>query len=163
MKRSRLTEYVFIFIGVFTPVGILAVNGSAYVMQHLDPFRVVLAISALVSSLFLQGLAAWALLGHLSRRYPALYAEYRRWAVAASVLVVVVWSAFGAWGTYWSMQDPRKLPNLPAVLVSLGLLALPIVTVVFGRQLEARRSARAQRAESEAARRARGVRSRSSR
>lgn len=163
MKRSRPAEYVFILIGVFTPVGILAVNGSAYVMQHLYSFRVILAISALVSSLFLQGLAGWALLGHLSRRYPSLYAEYRRWAIAASVLVVIAWSAFGAWGTYWSMQDARTLPNLLAVLVSLGLLALPIVTVIFGRQLEARRSARAQRAESEAARRARGVRSRSSR
>ena len=147
MNTKQRREALFIFIGVVTPVGILAVNGSAYVMQHLNQFRLILAVSALVSSLFLQGLAAYALLGAIRLRVPSLYAEYRRWAMGIAVAVVVIWSSLGAWGTYVSMKDPRALPDGRAVLVCIGLLALPIATVLLGRWLDQRRTAQQQRAE----------------
>lgn len=147
MTSKQRREAVFLFIGVVTPVGILAVNGSAYVMQHLDQFRLILAISALVSSLFLQGLAAYALLAAVQLRVPSLYAEYRRWAIGIAVAVVVIWSSLGAWGTYVSMKDPLALPDGRAVLVCIGLLALPFVTVLFGRWLDQRRTAQQQRAD----------------
>ena len=162
VRRTKFAEYLFILIGVVTPIGVLAVNGSAYVMQHLAQFDVILGASALVSSIFLMGVSFRATLGHVSRRIPNFYAEYRTWAIVLSVLIVVGWSALGAWGTYLSMRDPSRLPNLPAVLVSLALLAMPIVTVLGSRQLEARRSARAQRAEAAASRRS-GVRPRAGR
>ena len=94
----------------------------------------------MISSLFLQGLAAYALLVAIRLRVPSLYIEYRRWAIAIAVAVVVIWSSLGAWGTYVSMKDPRALPDGRAVLVCIGLLALPIVTVLFGRWLEGRRT-----------------------
>lgn len=147
MTSKQRREAVFIFIGVVTPVGILSVNGSAYVMQHLDQLRLILAISALVSSLFLQGLAAYALLGAVRLRVPSLYTEYRRWAIGIAVAVVVIWSSLGAWGTYVSMKDPRALPDGRAVLVCIGLLALPVVTVLLGRWLDQRRTEQQQRRE----------------
>jgi uncharacterized membrane protein len=132
-------EAIFLFIGLVTPVGILAVNGSAYVMQHLGEFRVGLAVSAFISNLFLQGLAVYAALRQANRRWHALYEEYRKIVIGLAVLGVVAWSAFGAWGTYVSMQSPKLLPNAPAVLISVWLLLLPIVTVAIGRFLGKRK------------------------
>jgi len=58
LRSRRFREIVFLAIGISTPVGILAVNASAFVMRHLTEFRVGLAVCALVSGLSLNGLAA---------------------------------------------------------------------------------------------------------
>ncbi|HKF74544.1 MAG TPA: hypothetical protein VKF59_00240, partial [Candidatus Dormibacteraeota bacterium] len=70
MSRSgsqRRREIVFVVVGASTPVGILAVNASAFVMQHLGGFRIAIALCALVSGLSLNGLTAWALLDRTQR------------------------------------------------------------------------------------------------
>jgi len=80
---------------VITPVGILAVNVSAFVMTHLAEFRMGIAALALLSGLVLNGLTAWWLLRLASRSAAPLFAEYRRWAIGAAVLIVAV-TATGA-------------------------------------------------------------------
>ena len=60
-----------------TPVGILAVNASAFVMVHLSAFRLIIAGCALLSGLVLNGLTAWWLLRLASLHAPPLYREYR--------------------------------------------------------------------------------------
>ena len=45
---SRL---LLLVIGIITPVGILVVNASAFVMRNLEQFRIGIAICALISSL----------------------------------------------------------------------------------------------------------------
>ena len=54
-------------LGVITPIGILAVNVSAFVMTHLAEFRMGIAALALLSGLVLNGLTAWWLLRLASR------------------------------------------------------------------------------------------------
>jgi hypothetical protein len=135
LESRRLRELVFLIIGVTTPVGILAVNASAFVMLHLLEFRIFLAASALISSLVLNGLAIYVTIPRLERRLPNLYAEYRRWIVGALVVGVVGWSVWGGYLTYLSMQDARQLPNLAAVLVALWLLLLPFAMAFVGRRL----------------------------
>jgi hypothetical protein len=125
---------ILLLVGLSTPVGVLAVNGSAFVMRHLPEFRLTIAACALISGLSLTGLTAWGLLNKARTRAPHLYAEYERWIVATATLVVVVWAAVGAWGTYWSMNDPRQLPNLAAVLVALYLLLLPFAMAFVARR-----------------------------
>jgi len=134
--RSRRTgEIVFVVVGASTPVGILAVNASAFVMQHLGGFRIAIALCALVSGLSLNGLTAWALLDRSQRYAPQFIAEYRTWLVAAGLVFVAAISALGAYWTYESMQDPRRLPNLYAVLTALWLLLLPVLMTVIARRL----------------------------
>ena len=60
---------------MITPLGILAVNASAFVMVHLNEFRVGIAACAVVSGLVLNGLTAWWLLRMVSRNAPPLYRE----------------------------------------------------------------------------------------
>jgi hypothetical protein len=135
LGSQRTREIVFLAVGASTPIGILAVNGSAFVMQHLSQFAVGIAVCALVSGLSLNGLTAWAVLQRSERFVPQLYAEYRIWLVTVAVLIVLLTAGVGAYLTYLSMQNPRLLPNIYAVLTALWLLLLPVVMTFVARRV----------------------------
>jgi hypothetical protein len=135
LDDRRAREIVFLVVGVSTPIGILAVNASAFIWAHLAQFRLGIAVCALVSGFSLNGLGAWAALNRARHYAPNLYAEYRVWLTAAAVLFVVAWSVLGAYGTYQSMKDPRQLPNIYAVLTAVWLLLLPVAITLVSRRL----------------------------
>src|SRR5258708_4568856 len=147
LGSQRVREIVFLVIGASTPVGILAVNGSAFVMQHLTQFAVGIAVCALISGLSLNGLTSWVVLGRAERFAPQLFAEYRIWLFTAAVLIVLVTAGVGAWLTYLSMQRPSQLPNIWGVLTALWLLFLPVVMTFVARRLKSRVGTRVQGAE----------------
>jgi hypothetical protein len=120
---------------VLTPVGILAVNASAFVMVHLAAFRIGIAACALVSGLVLNGLTAWWLLRLASRNAPPLYREYRMWAIGAAVLLVLLTAAGGGYLTYLGLNDPKRLPDALSVVVATFMLLLPLAVSVAGRRL----------------------------
>ena len=120
---------------MLTPVGILAVNASAFVMVHLQAFRVGIAACALVSGLVLNGLTAWWLLRLASRNAPPLYREYRIWAIGAGVLIVLLTAAGGGYLTYLGLRDPRRLPDALSVIVATFMLALPFAVSVAARRI----------------------------
>ncbi len=132
---QRVREIVFLVVGASTPVGILAVNGSAFVMQHLSQFALGIAVCALISGLSLNGLTAWIVLARAERLVPQLFAEYRAWLFTAAVVIVLVSAAVGSWLTFLSMQRRDQLPNLFAVLTALWLLFLPVVLSFVARKL----------------------------
>src|SRR5438105_7127577 len=129
--KRRVQDLVFLVVGVTTPIGILAVNASAFIMLHLQEFRLGIAACALASGLSLNALGAYAALARSYAHAPRLYTEYRYWLVGIAAVVVIAWSVVGAWLTYISMQNPKNLPNLAAVLTALSLLFLPFA-VTFG-------------------------------
>jgi len=134
LQSQRVRDLAFLVVGATTPVGILAVNLSAFIMQHLAQFRLGIALCALISGLSLNGLTATMVLGRFERRFPELIREYRIWIAGATVLFVAGFSVFGAYGTYVSMQDPRRLPNVYAVLTALWLLFWPFALTVISRR-----------------------------
>ena len=136
LGSERTREIVFLVIGASTPVGILAVNASAFVMQHLNQFAVGIAVCALISGLSLNGLTAWLALGRAERFAPQLFAEYRIWLHTAAVLIVLVTAGVGAWLTFLSMQRRDQLPNVYAVLTALWLLFLPVLMTFVARRLK---------------------------
>jgi len=135
LGSQRVREIIFLVVGASTPVGILAVNISAFVMLHLQEFRLSIAICALISGLSLNGLTAWAVVSRAERMAPQLVAEYRPWLIAAVVVFVVAFSGLGSYWTWQSMQDMRHLPNLYAVLTALWLLFLPVLMTFVARRL----------------------------
>lgn len=135
LDSRQVREAVFLIIGVSTPIGILAVNASAFIMDHLLQFRVAIAVCALASGLSLNGLGAWAALNRGRRFVPDLYAEYKYWLIGGAVLFVIGWSVFGAYLTYGSMTDRHQLPNLYAVLTAIWLLILPVAMTFLTRRL----------------------------
>ena len=131
----RVREYVLIFLGVITPIGILAVNASAFVMAHLVEFRWVIAGCALVSGLVLNGLTAWWLLGLASRTAAPLYREYRTWALGAAILIVLLTAGGGGYLTYLGMQDPKRLPDALSVIAACFMLFLPLAVTFAARRM----------------------------
>lgn len=150
LGTQRTREIVFLVVGASTPVGILAVNASAFVMQHLSQFDVGIGVCALISGLSLNGLTAWLALGRAERFAPQLFAEYRIWLHSAAVLIVLVTAVVGAWLTYLSMQRPDQLPNIYAVLTALWLLLLPVLMTFIARRLKNGVRSRPQAADSDA-------------
>jgi hypothetical protein len=120
---------------VLTPVGILAVNASAFVMVHLVEFRIGIAACALLSGLVLNGLTAWWLLRLASRNAPPLYREYRTWAIGAAVLIVLLTAAGGGYLTYLGLSNPSRLPDPLSVVVATFMLALPFAVSVAARRM----------------------------
>jgi hypothetical protein len=135
LRSRRLRESVLLTLGVVTPVGILAVNGSAFVMVHLADFRVGIAACALLSGLVLNGLTAWWLLRLASRTAPPLYREYRWWAIGFASLIVLLTAAGGGYLTYLGLRDPRRLPDSLSVVVAAFMLVLPFAVTVAGRRM----------------------------
>lgn len=143
MPRSRrVREAVIVVIGVMTPLGILAVNGSAFVMRHLPDFRLILSISALVSALFLNGLAAWAIWGRARRHIPDLLTEYRIWALILVVLVVAASAASGAYFTWIGLSTASRLPDPISTITAALFLIVPFGVTYVARQLDERRRAK---------------------
>jgi len=134
-SRRRVREYVLLTLGVITPLGILAVNASAFVMVHLTAFRLIIAGLALLSGLVLNGLTAWWLLRLASHRAQPLFREYRPWAIGAAVVIVALTAAGGGYLTYLGMKDPRHLPDSLSMVVAAFMLLLPFAVTFAGRRM----------------------------
>jgi D-alanyl-lipoteichoic acid acyltransferase DltB (MBOAT superfamily) len=127
---SRL---LLVAIGIITPIGILVVNGAAFVMRNLVQFRVGIAICALISSLVLNGLTASWLLRLAGRRSIALYLKHQEWATIIATIVVLATSIGAAIFTYIGMSNPTHLPDSLAVVTSLLALLVPLGITYFSR------------------------------
>ena len=136
MIPRRAQELIILVIGVFTPLGVLAVNGSAFLMRHLTETRLILAFAALLSGLLLNGLAAYAGMRRARRHVPDLLHEYRWWIWTVIVLVVVGSAVVGAYLTYLGLVDASQLPNRTAVIASAFLLLFPFAITLLARRLE---------------------------
>jgi hypothetical protein len=135
LRSRRLRETVLLTLGVLTPVGILAVNVSAFVMANLAAFRLVIAACALVSGFVLNGLTAWWLLRLASRNANPLFSEYRVWAVGAAAIIVLLTAAGGGYLTYLGMRDPHRLPDALSMVVASFMLLLPLAVTFAGRRM----------------------------
>ena len=135
LSSRRLREIVLLTLGVLTPVGILAVNASAFVMVHLTQFRIGIAGCALVSGLVLNGLTAWWLLRLANRTAPPLYREYRWYAIGVAILIVLLTAGGGGYLTYLGLRDPRRLPDVLSVVVATFMLGLPFAVTVAARRM----------------------------
>ncbi len=127
---SRL---LLVVIGILTPVGILVVNGAAFVMRNLQQFRIGIAVCALISSLVLNGLTASWLMRLAGRRSISIYVKHQEWASVIATTVVLATSIGAAIFTYIGMGNPSHLPDTLSVLTALAALLVPIGITYFSR------------------------------
>jgi membrane protein DedA with SNARE-associated domain len=141
-RVRRLRGVLLVAVGLVTPLGVLAVNASAFVMQHLTEFQLTITFCALVSALLLNSLTAYWALRYAERSATPLFTEYRTWIISLAVVAVLVSAALSTYLTYVGLRDPRHLPDKFAVLGSLGALVLPFVFTYLQRRMARRSRAR---------------------
>jgi uncharacterized membrane protein len=126
LGRYLSRRLLLLAVGIVTPVGILVVNASAFVMRNLAQFRIVIAACALISSLVLNGLTAAWLLKVARRKAFAPYMKYTDWAIIAAIIVVIGASVAAAIFTWIGLSDPKRLPDGLSVLTALLALLIPL-------------------------------------
>lgn len=160
LRGLRVREIALVVIGVTTPVGIIAVNAAAFVMQHLAEFRVFLTAAALISSLLLNGLAGGWALGAARRTAPLLYVEYKRVIWVAAIVAVLLVSYLAAYFTYLGLEDARRLPSTWGILGSLWALLTPFAFTYFDQRFLRKREVTAEEDEERERRRRASARTR---
>ncbi|HEY8740927.1 MAG TPA: hypothetical protein VIN56_10085 [Candidatus Dormibacteraeota bacterium] len=134
--RARLLA----LFAVVTPAGLVLVNIAAYVMQNLAAFRLAITVSAVVSTIVLNGITGVAAYRTLATRFAEspgigwvfLPRHLRSNAVCGAFLLVLAATVAGEL-TYRGLSDPRRIPNLQTFLAGLLGLAVPLILAALFR------------------------------
>jgi len=133
-RWRQLGNVAVLVVGLIAPLGVLAVNGAVFLMQHVSTFREIIAAMTVVSGVVLNSLAARQALRFAHANLPLIYREYRRWIIVLAVIGVFISVSVGTLLTYAGMENVHDLPSLAAVLGSLVALIMPFA-LTFGERL----------------------------
>lgn len=133
-RWRRLGNIAVLVVGLVAPLGVLAVNGAVFLMQHVSTFRLIIAVLTAVSGIVLNSLVARQALRFARLNLPLIYREYRRWIIILAVIGVLISVLLGTFLTYEGMADIRHLPSAAAVLGSLVALIMPFA-LTFGERM----------------------------
>lgn len=116
-------------IGLATPVGLLVVNFSAWVISQLGAFRFGVAVSAFISALVLNSLTAINVLRFVRRRWPYFIVsrpENGTWVLVGAVVVILATAFLSSIFSYVGMSNPHDLPNGIAVITGFLGVIIPL-------------------------------------
>ncbi|HEV3234836.1 MAG TPA: HupE/UreJ family protein [Candidatus Dormibacteraeota bacterium] len=142
---SSTRGLVLAILAIITPAGLVLVNVAAFVMGHLGVFRVGITVSAVLSTVVLNGLTAVTAYRLGQARWPDhwFFAEYRRNGLLAVFVFGLVFGATLAGVlTYQGLSDPGKLPNISTFIAGLIGLAIPLLAAFLLRDNMTRRQRR---------------------
>lgn len=116
-------------IGLATPVGLLVVNFSAWVISQLGAFRWGVAVSAVISALILNSLTAINVYRYVRNRWPDFILsrpEHENLVLILAVFIVIVIAVLSAVFSYVGMSNPKDLPNGIAVITGFVGVVIPL-------------------------------------
>ncbi|MHB8331138.1 MAG: hypothetical protein ACYDEA_02960 [Candidatus Dormibacteria bacterium] len=116
-------------IGLATPIGLLVVNFSAWVISQLSAFRWGVAVSAVISALILNSLSGINVYRYIRSRWPNFIIsrpENENWVLILAIVVIVVIAALSAIFSYVGMANPKQLPNGIAVVTGFLGVVVPM-------------------------------------
>ncbi|MDQ6748776.1 MAG: hypothetical protein M3010_11815 [Candidatus Dormibacteraeota bacterium] len=149
--RARLLA----LLAVITPAGLVMVNIAAYVMANLAAFRLAITVSAVVSTIVLNAITAFAAYRTIETRFAAsrwlgwlFQPRHARSNAVCGLFLLVVAATVSGELTYKGLSDPRKIPNLQTFLAGLLGLAVPLVLAALFRDQVAPRGRRRYRTRS---------------
>ncbi len=120
-------------IGLATPVGLLLVNFSAWVISQLGAFRWGVAVSALISALILNSLTAINVYRYIRNRWPEFWGsrvEHENLVLVAAIVIVIVVAVLSALFSYVGMSNPKNLPNGIAVVTGFVGVVIPLGLII---------------------------------
>ena len=125
-----LKRWTIPIIGALTPVGLIAVNISVFVVKNLNEFRWGITILAFVSGLLLNSWAALNIYRTFQRRRPdhALVADRNQELVLVGGMLIVIIAAFlTALFCYMGLSSEANLPNGVTFITGIGAVLIPIL------------------------------------
>ena len=139
-----LKRWTIPIIGALTPVGLIAVNISVFVVKNLASFRWGITILAFVSGLLLNSWAALNIYRTFQRRRPehALVADRNQELVLVGGMLIVIVAAFlTALFCYLGLSSEANLPNGVTFITGVGAVLIPILLQgIFRRTVRRERS-----------------------
>ncbi len=120
-------------VGLATPVGLLVVNFSAWVISQLGAFRWGVAVSALVSALILNSLTGLSVYRYVRNRWPDFVVsrqENESWVLVGAIVVILAVAILSALFSYVGMANPKQLPNGIAVLTGFVGVVVPLALIL---------------------------------
>lgn len=125
-----LKRWTIPIIGALTPVGLIAVNISVFVVKNLNQFRWGITILAFVSGLLLNSWAALNIYRVFQRRRPdhSLVADRNQELVLVGGMLIVIIAAFlTALFCYLGLSSEANLPNGVTFITGIGAVLIPIL------------------------------------
>ncbi len=116
-------------VGLATPVGLLVVNFSAWVISQLGAFRWGVAVSAFISALILNALTAVNVYRYVRNRWPDFLIsrpENGNWVLLGAITVILLTAFLSSVFSYVGMSNPKHLPNLIAVVTGFLGVMIPL-------------------------------------
>lgn len=124
-------------IGAITPVGLIVVNISVFIVKNLAEFRWAITILAFVSGLMLNSWAGINIYRTLQRRrpdHPLVSERNQEIALVLGMLVVIVAAFLTALFCYMGLSSEANLPNGVTFITGVGAVLVPIVLQGFFRR-----------------------------
>ena len=147
---ANLRRWTIPVIGALTPVGLIVVNIAAFIVHHLDQFRLGISVLAFISGVMLNCWTALKIYNVGKARYPdhpLLHDRNQEIVLVAGLLVIIVISFVEALFCYNGLSNEKDLPNAATFYLGVVAIAIPIILQgAFGRVSRAQsRSAAGQR------------------
>ncbi|HKR99364.1 MAG TPA: hypothetical protein VJU79_07600 [Candidatus Dormibacteraeota bacterium] len=136
-RLRQLKRWIIPAVGAVTPIGLIVVNISVFIVKHLSEFRWTIAILAFVSSLMLNSWAGLNIYRVIQHRRPdhALVHERNQEVVLVGGMGVIIALAFlTALFCYLGLSSEANLPNGVTFITGVAAILLPFVAQAAFRQ-----------------------------
>ena len=134
---ANMRRWTIPVIGALTPVGLIVVNIAAFIVHHLDQFRLGISVLAFISGVMLNCWTALKIYNVGKGRYPdhsLLHDRNQEIVLVAGLLVIIVISFVEALFCYTGLSNEKDLPNAATFYLGVVAIAIPIILQgAFGR------------------------------
>ncbi|MBV8195615.1 MAG: hypothetical protein JOY80_08815 [Candidatus Dormibacteraeota bacterium] len=131
-----LKRWLIPIVGAVTPVGLIVVNISVFIVKHLPEFRWTIAILAFVSGLMLNSWAGLNIYRAFQRRrpeHPLVTERNQELVLVGGMLFVIVAAFLTALFCYLGLSSEAQLPNGVTFITGVVAVLVPIVLQSFFR------------------------------
>lgn len=135
-RRDFLKRWTIPIVGAVTPVMLIVVNISAFIVKHLEEFRWTIAILAFVSSLMLNSWAGLNIYRTFQRRrpeHPLVHERNQEIVLVLGMLIIIVAAFLTALFCYIGLSSEANLPNGLTFITGVVAVLVPIVLQAFFR------------------------------
>lgn len=134
---AQLRRWTIPAIGALTPIGLIVVNIAAFIVNHLDQFRLGISVLAFVSSMMLNSWTALKIHHIAKQRWPhhwLLDDSNQEVVLVAGIFVIIAISFLEALFCYNGLGNQKELPNAATFYLGVVAIAIPILLQgLFGR------------------------------